>query len=701
MTAKRPPQTRSLPTQSRQEQARAELIASDAYGNRSEAYEAFDDLPLNPDVTNAIGSVIARRFGRREMLRGALGVSASAALFGGAALVAGEAAAQGDAAGGSAPPKSRFLFEEIAAGVDETHHIAEGYEAEALLRWGDPLFPGAPAFDPETQNEASQLRQFGYNSDYVGFAQLDPTGRRGLLCVNHEYTNEELMFPRLGRQDRARFEGMTREIARIEMAAHGGSVVEIAHSGDGRWKPVLTSPFNRRITASTTPMRLDGPAAGHPRMRTTADPKGLHVLGTLNNCAGGMTPWGTWLMAEENFHGYFWASKLNDGGAPVIDGPEAKNWERYGVPGRWYAWGMFEPRFDIHQEPNEPNRFGWIVEVDPFNPFSQPVKRTALGRFRHEGAEPVLSPDGHVVVYCGDDARFEYVYKFVSKGRFDPANDLANRELLSEGTLYAARFNDDGSLDWLPLVLGEGPLTAENGFATQADILIDARLAADALGATPMDRPEDAQPRGDGTVYVMLTNNAKRSPFQVNAANPRALNAFGHIVEIKEAGGDHAATKGRWEILLRCGDPSIAEIGALWNPATSENGWFASPDNAAMDSEGRLWIATDQGRGWGQTGRADGLYAVETEGALRGASKLFFRAPVGAEVCGPYFTPDDETLFLAVQHPGSDGTKDYPPFARASSFEDPATRWPDFDPALPPRPSVLSIRKKSGGRIAG
>ena len=686
MTDKRPTQT----------EIRAAMIADEAFGNRSEAYEAFDDAPLNPDVSRAIGSVIARRFGRREMLKGALGVSANVALFGGAALRAG-----GALAAEKAPEAAgRFVFKEVAAGVDETHHVAEGYEAEVLLRWGDPIFAGAPEFDPENQSEAAQLRQFGYNNDYVGFAHLDPTGRRGLLCVNHEYTNEELMFRGLGRQDRAQFKDMTPEIARIEMAAHGGSVVEIAHSGDGRWRPVLSSPFNRRITASTTPMRIGGPVAGHPRMRTTADPKGLHVLGTLNNCAGGMTPWGTWLMAEENFHGYFWASRLSDSGAPILDGPEAKSWARYGVPGRWYAWGQFEPRFDIHRVPNESNRFGWVVEVDPFNPYSQPVKRTALGRFRHEGAETVVAPDGRVVVYCGDDARFEYVYKFVSKGRFDPKNDAGNRKLLDDGVLYVARFNADGSLDWLPLIHGQGPLTAENGFASQADVLIDVRLAADALGATPMDRPEDAEPRGDGTVYVALTNNTRRNPLQVNAANPRALNAFGHIIEIKEAGGDHAATSGRWEILIRCGNPEIAEIGALWNPATSENGWFASPDNFAMDASGRLWTATDQGRGWGQTGRADGLYAVETEGARRGTSKLFFRAPVGAEVCGPYFAPDDETLFLAVQHPGADGTRDYKPFGRASTFEDPATRWPDFDPKHPPRPSVLSIRKKGGGKIA-
>ena len=279
----------------------------------------------------------------------------------------------------------------------------------------------------------------------------------------------------------------------------------------------------------------------------------------------------------------------------------------------------------------------------------------------------------------GDDARFDYLYKYVSDGALSDNRDK-NGRLLSEGTLYVARFEADGSLLWLPLIHGTGPLTAENGFASQAEVLIDTRLAADALGATPMDRPEDAQPRGDGTVFVMLTNNSRRKAPAVDAANPRAKNNFGHIIEIKEANGDHAATQGSWSILVKCGDPEIAEVGAQWSPETSADGWFASPDNCAIDAEGRLWVATDQGRNWGKTGKSDGLYALESDGALRGHSKLFFRSPVGAELCGPTFTPDGETLFLAVQHPGTDGTKSLLGFARASTFEDPATRWPDFDP---------------------
>ncbi|MBY6134967.1 PhoX family phosphatase [Nocardioides marinus] len=674
---------------------RKQIINDPQTGNKGEAFEAYDDIPANPNLQRTIGDVIAARYGRRELLKGILGVSATTALFGATAL-----SAPRPSAAAVSPEQGRYNFAELQWGNDETHHVADGYDADILLRWGDPITADAPEFDVMNQSAEAQLKQFGYNNDYVGFVPLNEDGSRGLLCVNHEYTNEEVMFPGLGRQDRADFAGMTRELVDTEMAAHGGSVVEIARGNDGKWQVVRDGKMNRRISPLHTEMTIDGPAAGHPRMQTSADPTGTRVIGTLNNCAGGMTPWGTWLMAEENFHGYFWTDKLDEDGKPDLSGqPEAEQMKRYGAPGRWYAWGKYHDRFNIDKEPNELNRFGWVVEVDPRNPDATPVKHTALGRFRHEGAETTVSSSGRLVVYMGDDARFDYQYKYVSDGVVseDPA---ANARLLSEGTLYVARFDEDGSLTWLPLVHGEGPLTAENGFASQADVLIDTRLAADALGATPMDRPEDAQPRGDGTAYVMLTNNTRRGADQVDAANPRAESSFGHIIEIKEAGGDHAATHGHWSILVKCGDPALAEVGAEWNPETSENGWFGSPDNCAFDAEGRLWVSTDQGSGWGKTGKSDGLYGVETEGELRGHSKLFFRCPVGGELCGPYFTPDNETLFLAVQHPGTDGTKALKGFERASTFEDPATRWPDFDPKMPPRPSVVVVTRQGGGKIA-
>ena len=200
------------------------------------------------------------------------------------------------------------------------------------------------------------------------------------------------------------------------------------------------------------------------------------------------------------------------------------------------------------------------------------------------------------------------------------------------------------------LVFGEGPLTPANGFHSQADVVIDARLAADLLRA-PMDRPEDVQPSSTREkVWVVLTNNDKRRPEQVDRANPRPENEFGHIIEMTPPDGDHAAHVFRWDVLIRCGDPRVAAVRAVWQ--TSEHGWFASPDNCAVDAQGRLWVTTDQGKNWAKSGKADGLYAVETDGVKRGLSRLFFRAPVGAELCGPCFTPDGETVFLAVQHPG-------------------------------------------------
>ncbi|MEL7347507.1 MAG: PhoX family phosphatase [Pseudomonadota bacterium] len=669
---------------------RTDIVMDPEICNKAEAYEAFDDIPTNPNLQETIGDVINRRYGRRDVLRGALAVSATTALFGATAVTA---ARQAQAATAS------FAFDEIAGGVDETHHVAPGYNAQVLLRWGDPIKAGAPAFDPQSQSVEAQLQQFGYNNDYVGFVPLAEDGSRGVLCVNHEYTNEEVMFPGLGRQDKAGFEGMTEELVNIEMAAHGGTVVEIA-KGEAGWEVVLDSQYNRRITPFETEMEIDGPAAGHTRMRTSADATGTRVIGTINNCAGGITPWGTYLMAEENFHGYFWTEKVDGEGKPTLEGQaEAEQMKRYGVPGRWYAWGQYHDRFDIDKEPNESNRFGWIVEVDPLDPAATPVKHTALGRFRHEGAETAVASDGRLVIYSGDDNRFDYLYKYVSAGVVSTDDRAANRALMSDGILYVARFNADGTIDWMPLVHGEGPLTAENGFNDQGDVLIDTRLAADLLGATPMDRPEDVQPRGDGAVYVMLTNNSRRKPGDENAANPRAENLFGHIIEINEDGGNHSAGRGTWEILVKCGDPTVAEVGAQWGPATSADGWFGSPDNCAIDADGRLWVSTDQGGNWPKTGKADGLYAVETEGELRGSSKLFFRCPVGAELCGPYFTPNQETLFLAVQHPATDGTTSYPGFERASTFEDPATRWPDFADGIPPRPSVVVITKEDGGRI--
>lgn len=671
---------------------RKSIIDSRQYANKAEAFEAFDDIPTNPNLENTIGDVIQRRYGRRDILRGSLGVAATASLFGATALTAPNRAAA------SVHKNSRYMFDEVSLGNDTTHHVADGHRADILVRWGDPITSDAPEFDVMNQSPAAQSKQFGYNNDYVGFVPTGPD--RGMLCVNHEYTNEEVMFAGLGRQDRADFQDMTEELVNIEMAAHGGSVFEVVKGATGTWSVNRHNPLNRRITANT-PMAIDGPASGHARLQTSADPTGKTVLGTINNCAGGMTPWGTYLMAEENFHGYFWTDIVDADGDPDVSAQaDAARMKRYGVPGRWYAWGKFHDRFNIDKEPNEPNRFGYIVEVDPANPDAMPIKHTALGRFRHEGAETIVASDGRLVIYSGDDNRFDYLYKWVSADPVTDTNSHFGSTLLSDGILYVARFNDDGTMRWLPMVHGTAPLTQENGFHSQADVVIDTRLAADFLGATPMDRPEDAQPRGDGTVFVMLTNNSRRKADQLDAANPRAKNRFGHIIEIKEGDANHASEVGTWAILVQCGDPSVAEIGAVWNPETSRNGWFGSPDNCAIDNAGRLWISTDQGSRWGRTGKSDGLYGLETEGDLRGHSKLFFRCPIGGELSGPCFVDNSKALFLAVQHPGTDGTRDFAGFERDSTFEDPATRWPDFDPQMPPRPSIVVVTKEDGSPIA-
>lgn len=661
-----------------------------------------DDYCDRPLTSPTLGELIDRRISRRAVLKGGLVASAALATVSPMALMAAQT-----------PRPAPFSFKELQRGVDETHHVAEGYNADVLIRWGDPVLAGAPAFDPSNQSPAAQAMQFGYNNDFVGYVPLprgSKNGEHGLLCVNHEYVSQEVMFPSLPEDagDDAKAAWKKRR-AQIEIQAHGGSIIEIRKQA-GAWQVVDGSQYARRIT-SDTPMTIAGPAAGHDWLKTSADPTGTRVLGTINNCAGGITPWGTYLMSEENYNKYF-SGTLPDGD------PRAISYFRYSMPSGG-TWAAADRRFDVSQEPNEPFRFGWVVEVDPFDPRSVPVKHTALGRFSHEGAESIVSKDGRIVVYMGDDTRFEYLYKYVSDGRYNPKAGMANSALLDKGTLYVARFAEDGGMEWLPLIHGQGGLDASNDFDGQARVLIEARRAADILGATPMDRPEDVEPNPvTGKVYAMLTNNAQRGQNGMpkpGGPNPRGENTAGHILEMTPDKGDHATTTGRWEILVRCGDPARDGIGAVWNPATSENGWFSAPDNCAVDPEGNLWIATDQGDKWvanslktdpdlpkGEIPKgisADGIWAMETEGAGRGTGRMFFRCPIGAEMCGPRFTPDGQTMFVAVQHPGDDSCDKWPLFKGPSTFENPATRWPDFKPGMPPRPSVVVITKKGGGRI--
>ncbi|MFP4003617.1 MAG: PhoX family protein, partial [Alphaproteobacteria bacterium] len=595
----------------------------------------------------------------------------------GAAGLTGLAAAPAAArARGKSP--STLTFENIDQKIRPTDAVAVGYRKDVLIRWGDAVTEAAPAFDPQKQTAAAQAAQFGYNNDFLAYLPL-PRGSssdtHGLLFANHEYAFPPLMHPGF---DPAR---RTEAHARVEIASQGGSVVEIRKEGDGSWKVVPGSSFARRIT-SETPINISGPAAGHDRLKTSYDSSGRKVLGTLNNCAGGKTPWGTVLMAEENFNFYF-------GGADPDGTPETDNHRRIGIAANSpYDWHRWIDRFHLGKEPNEPNRFGWMVEVDPYDPESTPVKRTALGRFKHEGATCIVNRDGRLVLYSGDDQRFEYLYRFVSRDKVAPEARTANHDLLDHGTLCVAKFGER-EVRWLPLVFGEGPLTPENGFHSQADVLIETRRAADLLGATPMDRPEDVEPNPvTGRVYVNLTNNSKRGPDDTNPANPRGPNPHGHIIELVPPGGygakaDHAADVYFWDFLLLAGDEAS---GAVYHPATEV--WFSSPDNNAVDNRGRLWIATDSG----STRIPNGLYACDTEGHGRALVKFFYATPIGAELCGPEFTPGNTTLFVAVQHPG-----DTP----GATFELPGTRWPDFADGMPPRPSVVAITRPDGKPIGG
>ena len=638
---------------------------------RNDDFEERDGTPVNPSSEPTIAELITRRM----MLKG-LAATGVFSLFG----CAGTGGTQ-SSADGSAP----LTFTELGRTKDDKHHVAQSYNVQVLMRQGDPIRKGAPAYRPGEQTGADQEAQFGTDNDFIAYMPL-PRGssnsNRGLLGVNHENHRANLCFPGVVAK-----KPLTRQQCEVQMAAQGFTVIEIAKEGN-TWRLVEDSKYNRRISTNA-PMRIAGPAAGSARMRTKEDPTGTRSFGTFNNCAGGTTPWGTMLTAEENFQNYF-------SGDPS-KGPEAAARKRYNITGtgRYADWSRYFDRFDLNKEPNEPNRFGWIVEIDPYDPSHTSVKRTALGRCAHECATHAVSHDGRVSIYSGDDARMEHVYKFVTEGRYDPANLAANRDLLDRGTLYAARFEANGKMRWLPLVHGQGPLTAANGFNDQADVLIEARRAGTLLGATPMDRPEDVEAHPvTGHVYVALTYNEQRKPDQVNVANPRGPNKYGHIIEIVPplAGGkaDHAATECEWGFFLLGGDPSVAEHGARYANPVSANGWLAAPDNFAFDPKGRIWISTDGQDDW--AGFNDSLYAAQVSGPNRGATRCFFNGPSGCEICGPCFTPDGKTLFLSIQHPGDD---------KGSTFEKPSTRWPDFRADMPPRSSVVAITRGDGGEIGG
>ncbi|MDX2178116.1 MAG: PhoX family phosphatase [Bryobacteraceae bacterium] len=639
----------------------------------SQLAEQSEDSPIARETSApSFEEVFAER---RQLLKG----MAIAPLF-----TVGFQAATGTAQAADEPKAEAFFnsgiefdpIRPVRAGSQDYIDVPANYNVSLVIRWGDPVVPGAPQFDVNNQTAAKQAVQFGYNNDYVGYFPGSDwkslNSSFGMLAVNHEYVNEELMFRNYN------VANVTKEMVDIEINAHGMSMIEVQRQPDA-WIYNPNSPRNRRITGFT-PMDITGPAAGDEWMRTSADPTGRRVLGTLNNCAGGKTPWGTVLTAEENFNQYF----ANRNSIPA--GPIRSAHDRMGTNAgaSGLRWENFYDRFDQAKEPNEAFRFGWIVEIDPYDPNSVPKKRTALGRGKNECATTILARDGRCVVYKGDDQIFEYVFKFVTAGRVDMNNRAANMNLLDEGTLYVARFDANGTGAWLPLTFGQGPLTAANGWRNQADVLIRARQAGDALGATKMDRPEDVEASPvTGKVYIACTNNTSRGTGTnpaPDAANPRASNRWGHIVEITEAGGDNAALTFRWDMFMVCGDPSVASQSTFFagfDPSRVSP--LAAPDQLVIDTRGNLWIGTD-----GQQGPLslnDGVYACPTEGPERGFVRKFMACPDGAEACGPEFTPDDTTMFGAMQHPGDGGV-----FGGQMRG-----LWPDGRDT--PRPSIIAITK--------
>ncbi len=549
--------------------------------------------------------------------------------------------------------------------------IPKGYKATRLISWGDRLDNGETLTFPVNYAH-EQLASFGYNNDFIAFHLLesDSSGRalRGLLSVNHEYTNPSLMTPH-AHSDHSPH--LSPEEIKVDMAAVGHSVIEVSRVS-GEWQVVWGSPYQRRLSALGPIIEISGPAAGHPRLQTSADPTGTQVIGTFSNCAGGQTPWGTTLIAEEN---------INQGFYGRLEGDEAESHRLMDIADQSsrHPWHLVDDRFHINREPHEPNRFGWVVELDPYDPQRAPVKRTALGRFKHECATCTLTKDGRVVIYSGDDQEGEFLYRFVSAKPYHPEDPKAGWGLLDEGTLSVAHFKESGELEWRPLIYGEGVLTSESGFQSQGDILIDTRRAARLVGATPLDRPEDVEisPK-TGKVYVMLTQSKSRR--QVTPACHRAPNLYGHILELTPLGNDHGARGMEWTPLV-LGGPS-QEGGTQRG-----EGWIKNPDNGAFDQEGGFWVTADA-KASAKESFGNGLWRCPVDGDKRGQAIRFCTVPSGSEPCGPCFTPDGYTLFLAIQHPGE-----------GSSWSLPTTRWPDFRSDRPPRPTLIAIERDDGNKF--
>ncbi|AJO81081.1 PhoX family phosphatase [Pseudomonas sp. MRSN 12121] len=610
------------------------------------------------------------------------GFISAGALCGAALFLGGNLLSRSVLAASVSAGTSKLLgFDSIAAATSDTITLPPGYKSSVLISWGQPLHKNGPAFDPSGNGTAAaQEVQFGDNNDGMSLFAFPDDKNRALIAINNEYTNYRYLYPHGGMPQSA-------EDVRKALASEGVSVIEVQRR-NGQWQFVQGSRYNRRIHGNA-PIRLSGPAAGHALMKTSADKSGRKVLGTFQNCANGKTPWGTYLTCEENFTDCFGSSNPQQ----AFDAAQ----KRYGASAasREINWHQFDPRFDLAKNPNELNRHGWVVEIDPFDPQSKPIKRTALGRFKHENAALAETRDGRAVVYMGDDERGEFIYKFVSRDRINHRNPKANRHLLDHGTLYVAIFdNGDGNPDhpkgrgkWVELTHGKNGIDASSGFADQAEVLIHARLAASVVKATRMDRPEwiVVSPK-DGQVYCTLTNNSKRGEdgMPVGGPNPREKNVYGQILRWQTARGDHGSLDFTWDLFVVAGNPSVhagKPKGGSSN-ITPQN-MFNSPDGLGFDKAGRLWILTDGDSSntgdFAGMGNNQMLCADPDTGEIR----RFMVGPVGCEVTGITFSPDQKSLFVGIQHPGENG----------------GSTFPEHLPNGKPRSSVMVITREDGGIV--
>lgn len=562
-------------------------------------------------------------------------------------------------------------FSPVAANGLDTVTLPAGYSWHVVAAWGDPLWSGAKAFDQASRGSAaSQAMAFGDNCDGMTFFNIDG---HDLLAVNNEYCNRNIIYgnreTELPENDDDVHKGM---------AAHGVSIFEVEQVG-GQWHIKLDSPYNRKITAAS-PMEITGPARGHGLMKTAADPGGTSSLGTWNNCGNGTTPWGTYLTCEENFNGYFSTPSQPD--ADLSD-----TLRRYGIRNQdWgYDWSRVDDRFDVAKNPNEPHRAGYIVEIDPARPQSTPKKRTAMGRFKHENCEVVVADNGHVVAYMGDDERGEFIYRFVSSGRYVPGSG-DNHNLLENGVLSVARFEADGSGRWLDL-------TPESTGMSIGEICVFSRIAGSKVGATTMDRPEwvAANPHR-AEAYCCLTNNKNRGikpnaggdETPVGGPNPRQANQYGQIVRWTPEDGDHTGEKFTWDLFVIAGNPTVYDDAFAGSSNITAENMFNSPDGLAFDSLGNLWIQTD------------GAYSDEGDFAGMGNNQMlladvgsgeirrFLVGPKECEITGITWSTDKRTMFVGIQHPGEDTPTE--------------CHFPDGGHSVP-RSAVIAISRDDGGYI--